>query len=116
MDTGQCFLLLATQAYFTLIPLRSTPSLFLGCRAPFSAARSQLGQLHLLCAYWLVAGTLEWTFAMQRYPVLQRLFGGMPSILAVTAATWPPLSSLTASSLNSSVYRARRIDSLISLS
>jgi hypothetical protein len=41
---------------------------------------------------------------------------GMPSILAVTAATRPPLTSLTASSLYSSVYRARRFSSLICLS
>jgi hypothetical protein len=33
-DTGQCFLLLAIQAYLTWILLRSTPSLFLRCRAP----------------------------------------------------------------------------------
>jgi uncharacterized protein YbjT (DUF2867 family) len=41
---------------------------------------------------------------------------GMPSILAVTAPTCPPLTNRTASILNSSVYRARRFDSLISLS
>jgi hypothetical protein len=56
------------------------------------------------------------TFLSGLRPQFSSVYFGMSSILAVTAVSYPPLTSLTAFNLNSSVYRARGFDSLISIS
>ncbi len=68
--------------------------------------RSQARQLHLLGRHRLGTGSAQPAFPMRFEPVMQG-WSGRPRIAAVAAMLWPAPTSLTASSLNSSVYRAR---------
>ena len=72
--TGHTFLYFDIQANFTAIPWRSTPSLFLRCRAPsLPWTTLPVAGTHLFWTYRLVACALELAFTTEANPVAKCL-------------------------------------------
>ena len=110
---GQTAVFLAIQAYFTAIPLQSTPPLFFRCRAPSSPAPALRAAVPTPSARNSQGAHPRRLMAAPPPPAGPSRSGSVwarPEHVPSPTASCPPLTSLTASSLISTVYRARCFD------